>query len=769
MSWIDWLIVIIPVSLVMFMGWKAGRYVRGVSDYLVAGRICGRYVLSVADVANGLAVITLVSYVELHYKTGFAMFFWSNIILPMSMMFALVGYCTYRFRETRAMSLGQFLEMRYCKGLRILASGLRTTSEMLANMICPAIAARFFIYMLGIPHHIEILGIQVPTFGLVIAFVLTLAISIIWMGGTLALVITDTIQGLICYPALVVFVIFVLTEFSWNDQIAPVMLDRVSGESFLNPYDVQGLRDFNVFALVVTVFSSVINKANWIGAGNSSAARNPHEQKMAGILGTWRTGFSAIFYLLMACMIITLLNHVDFNGKADKIRTTAAARIADEIIPDKELCRRIEAAAKDIKPHTHVIGKDEPLSQKQNLDTPYLQAALKEMRARNIELVDSSLAGEARSAAEADAIAKANAKFQEFRTLFHQMQLAISSSELFPTGLLGLFVLLLVVMMISTDDSRIFSSAMTLSQDVVMPFIKKQLSPKAHINVVRAVTLFVGIFFFCGSFFMSQLDYIDLFMTITTSIWMGGAGPIMIFGLYSRRGTSAGAFASLFTGMFITVGGIFVQRNWAATVYPWLVKMGWAEQIGIFLEKVSKPFNPWVVWTMDPIKFPINSKEIFFLAMVFSLIMYWVVSLATCRKPFNLEKMLHRGEYADEKSIKPPAVKRSIFSRLIGITPEYTKGDRIIAYSVFCYTFVYRFIFTFIMVVIWNTISPWKPYWWDRYFLITSLIVPGIVAAISSVWFLIGGVIDLKRLFVDLRNRGDIDVNDNGQVLKNDK
>ena len=239
------------------------------------------------------------------------------------------------------MSLGQFLEMRYCKGLRILASGLRTTSEMLANMICPAIAARFFIYMLGIPHRIDIFGIQVPTFGLIIILVLTLAISIIWMGGTLALVITDTIQGLICYPALVVFVVFVLTEFSWDNQIVPVMLDRVEGESFLNPYDVKGLRDFNVFALVVTVTSSIINKANWIGAGNSSAARNPHEQKMAGILGTWRTGFSAIFYLLMACMIITLLNHVDFNGKADKIRTHATERIADEIIADKELCRRM--------------------------------------------------------------------------------------------------------------------------------------------------------------------------------------------------------------------------------------------------------------------------------------------------------------------------------------------------------------------------------------------------------------------------------------------
>ena len=146
--------------------------------------------------------------------------------------------------------------------------------------------------------------------------------------------------------------------------------------------------------------------------------------------------------------------------------------------------------------------------------------------------------------------------------------------------------------------------------------------------------------------------------------------------------------------------------------------------------------------------------------------MYWVVSLLTCRKPFNLDKMLHRGEYADEKSLKPPAVKRSIFSRIIGITPEYTKGDRIIAYSVFSYTFIYRFCCTFILVIIWNTVSPWKPSWWDKYFLITSLIVPGIVAAISSVWFLIGGLFDLRRLFRDLAVRGEIDENDNGVVEK---
>lgn len=137
MSWLDWLIVLVPVAFVMYMGYRSRSYVRGVADFLSAGRICGRYVISVADVANGLSIITLVAFVEVHYKTGFAMTFWNNVILPLSLVLSLTGYCVYRFRETKAMSLGQFLEMRYNRPLRIFAAALRSLSEMLANMICP--------------------------------------------------------------------------------------------------------------------------------------------------------------------------------------------------------------------------------------------------------------------------------------------------------------------------------------------------------------------------------------------------------------------------------------------------------------------------------------------------------------------------------------------------------------------------------------------------------------------------------------------------------
>ena len=133
------------------------------------------------------------------------------------------------------MSLGQFLEMRYNRPLRIFAAALRSLSEMLANMICPAVAARFFIYFLDLPHSFTFLGLEIPTFMVVVFIVLTLAITIICMGGTLALVITDTIQGLLCYPMLVVFTVFVLVTFSWTDEIIPVMADRAAGESFQPP------------------------------------------------------------------------------------------------------------------------------------------------------------------------------------------------------------------------------------------------------------------------------------------------------------------------------------------------------------------------------------------------------------------------------------------------------------------------------------------------------------------------------------------------------
>ena len=746
MTWMDWLIMFVPVAFILYMGYYSRRYVRSVADFLSAGRLCGRYLICVADMTNALSIMGLVAYVEVHYRTGFSLAFWNMLTIPITIFMGLTGYCFYRFRETKAMSLGQFLEMRYNRPFRIFAAGLRSLSEMLTNMIMPAIGARFFIYFLGLPTSVEIFGVDVPSFMLLTLLILTIAISIICMGGTLALVITDSIQGMFCYPLLVLFAVFVLCKFSWSQEIVPVMQDRILGENFLNPYDIKNMRDFNLFHTFVLLFTLVLNRAVWVGAGNSSAAKTAHEQKMANLLGQWRGALSNVFYILIAVTIIVVLNHRNYAADAKVIRDDISRQVAIDVVKDSASRKKVISATKSIPEQRHVIGIDPPLSQESNLDTPYLEAARGSLPKGK----------------------DGNSVYKQFRTLFRQMMMAMTMRHLLPPGMLGLFCLLLILAMISTDDTRIYSAALTISQDVILPFIKKDITPKQHLWLIRSVAIGVGIFFFFGSFFMSQLEYINLYINIMVSLWAGGAGPVMVFGLYSRFGTTAGAFASLISGMIIGGGGMLVKRNWADYVYPWLKNLHWDQPVANFLEGVSRPFNPYIKWHMTPVDFPINSYEITFIAICVSITLYIVVSKLTCKEPFNLERMLHRGKYALDGEVKTQMkwTLRNVFAKLIGITPAYSKGDKAIAYVLFFYSIIYRFFLMFIAVLIWNAISPWPVKSWSIYFFISLLLIPCIIAAITAVWFGIGGFVNLIQLFRDLKQRV-INPLDNGRVEGN--
>lgn len=761
MSWIDWVIVIIPVTILLGLAWYAKRYARGVVDYLAAGRVAGRYVISVGDLTAGLSVITLVAGAEQNYQTGYGISFWNLILAPVGIVLALTGFCTYRWRQTRCLSKGQFIELRYgSKSFRVITAIVSTLAEAVTNAIGPAIAANFFIYYLGLPHKVMIFGVGLPCYVILVTLCLALALLIIWPAGRISLLITDCCQGLLSYPIFVVIVGFIFLKFSWGNDIAPIMADRAPGQSFINPYDISQLRDFNIFALVVTLTSSIMNRASFIGNDTTNSGRTPHEQKMAGILGSWRNGMAFVMILVVAVMVITFMNSSRFSGPNDRfaasnneVRKILSGKVLEQVVEDPEQRAAISAKVNALPNASHVTGVDKPLAQYQtlnrdtqsNLDAQYFDAVRDEL-GKNPQGRD---------------------QFQEYRTLYQQMMMPTVLRKIFPVGLLGLFCLLMVMLLISTDDSRIFNAAGCVFQDIVLPFYKKRLTPERHLLLLRISSLCATVFFFVIAIFFRQMDYIHMFTTIMCAFWLGGAGPIMVFGLYTRFGNLTGAWCALFFGAGTSLLGLFFQRNWALTVYPWIERHGWAGSVDTALRTLSGPFEPYISWRMDAVKFPINSYEIFFISMILSISAYIIGSLLTY-KPFDLDKLLHRGIYSDGPEIKPaPWTVRNVFSKLISITPEYTKGDKIIAWSVFIYTFGYKILLSFIVVVIWNAISPWPLDWWKNYFLIFSLIVPAIIGVITTVWFLWGGIVDARRLFIDLENRKE-DVGDNGQVFRKD-
>ena len=165
------------------------------------------------------AFAALISYSEIHCANGWMYAFWNSVLVPISIVMTFYGWINYRFRETRAMSAGQFFEMRYSRGFRRLAAVVRGSADLLSNCIGPAVAVRFIIYLAGLPFTFTLFGVQLRTFPVLLSACLTLALLMILSGGRISLLVTDSIQGLISYPIFFVVVVFAITRFSFWDEI----------------------------------------------------------------------------------------------------------------------------------------------------------------------------------------------------------------------------------------------------------------------------------------------------------------------------------------------------------------------------------------------------------------------------------------------------------------------------------------------------------------------------------------------------------------------
>mgnify|MGYP001358150586 FL=1 len=368
---LDWLITFVPLGLIVATALYSRRFVRGIVDYLAAGRLAGRYVICAGDVAAGLSVIMLVASSEANYHAGIAVSFWGNISVPLGVLLSLTGFCVYRFRATRALSFGQFLEERYSRRFRIFASTIRGAVDLMCNALSPAIAANFFIYFFNLPHRIQIFGINLPCFTLIVAAVVLLAIVVIWPSGRISLLITDAIQGILCYPIFAILVGYIIWNFSWGQEMMPVLLARVPGESFVNPYDIDHLRDFNLFATTVGLFSYVFNRGSFIGNDTSTCGKTPHEQKMAGVLGAWRNGFAYVFFTLVAILMITVMNSGRYAEMAERVRLNLIHRTVDQTVASPERLRQVDELCRNIE-----LPENFPTeySQSLNRDTPYCDA-----------------------------------------------------------------------------------------------------------------------------------------------------------------------------------------------------------------------------------------------------------------------------------------------------------------------------------------------------------------------------------------------------------
>ncbi len=316
---LDWLIVFVCIAGLVAIVRLSKRYMQSVADFLSAGRTAGRYMISVSQGMSALGSITIVGMWEMNYIAGFSLRWWEFTMGVVLLAITVSGWVIYRFRQTRALTMAQFFEIRYSRRFRIFAGLLAFISGIVNFGIFPAVGARFFIYFCGLPPTLSVGGLAVPMFPLVMALFLSIALYFLFAGGQIAVIITEFVQGIFVNSVFIVIVIYFLLTIDWQHIFAAV-ITAPPDASLINPYHTSKVKDFNLWYFLIGVAGVIYGKMSWQGTqGYNSSAKSAHEAKMGEVLGNLRDIPKWLMLVFVPIIAYTVMHHPDFLAPAQGV------------------------------------------------------------------------------------------------------------------------------------------------------------------------------------------------------------------------------------------------------------------------------------------------------------------------------------------------------------------------------------------------------------------------------------------------------------------
>ena len=631
---VDWSILGGFLLVVLGVAVYTKRYVLGVADFVAGNRCAGRYLLVGSELMAAISATMFVAKFEQFYQGGFPILWWTGLITLVTLAKGLLGWVQYRFRETRALTMPQFFEMRYNRKFRLFTGILAWLSGIFNFAIHPAITSRLIVYFFGLSATVELFGIELRTVIIVMFFMLSVGVLLALAGGQIALMITDWLQGQLVLIVTLFISMFLITKFGWN-EITETLKSAPSGKSLLNPFEQGDVSGFNVWFFIMFAFLQFYHEMAFQGTqGYFGAAKTPHEAKMSKILGIWRQTAPILLCCVCAIIAYTVFHNQNYADKAS-----------------------------------------------------FIQSALNQLPEKQMQI---------------------------------QMRVPLTLVQVLPVGMMGLLASVFIASSLSTDNTYLHGWGVVFIQDVVIPLRKTKLLPKKQVVFLRLSIVFVACFALVAGILIPIRDYILMYFQITFAIFGAGAGSAIIGGLYWKRGTIQGAWTAMINGALICVLGYTLQAVWP---------------ISDFLKNINATC-------------PVNGAQITFFASVTSIILYVIVSLLTCKKPFNMEKLLNRGKYSVNGDHIKVNKKPSFLKRLTGIDTEFTFGDKVI--STLATTWVLSWVVIFVFGTIYYylygiTDDEWCSWWW---YVLLVYLAAGLA---TFIWYLVGGIRDVRNLFHDLK------------------
>ncbi len=126
--------------------------------------------------------------------------------------------------------------------------------------------------------------------------------------------------------------------------------------------------------------------------------------------------------------------------------------------------------------------------------------------------------------------------------------------RILPPVVIGIISAGMIAAFMSTHDSYLLCWSSVLTQDVVIPIIGRDLSPRTRIWMTRFFIVVIGLYvLYWGLLYEGEEDVWD-YMAVTGAIYFAGAFALLTGGLYWKKASSTGAILALLAGSVAVLG-----------------------------------------------------------------------------------------------------------------------------------------------------------------------------------------------------------------------
>ncbi|NLF09636.1 MAG: sodium:solute symporter family protein [Pirellulaceae bacterium] len=519
---LDWTIIAVYLIGCMSAGIWMRRYVSNVEDFAVAGREMDLNLGIASLAATEMGLVTVMYTAQMGFTHGFAGAVPGVCYCVVMLLVGITGFVIFPLRKAGVITIPELFEKRFGKRVRWLAGLVVVVGGILNMGIFLRLGGEFLMGVAGFDtqaaFHLTWIGRDFSIGYLETVMISLLALVLLYtvLGGMLSVLVTDYLQFLVLGMGLVVTSILVVWNFGWSDIVSGLERAGQAGQTYTESRKAEN----------EAFYARMENVRQQDGAATAEKLKEEWEAE-----------------------------------RAEQMRRNAAALAENHVLLDTK-------KPNDPKP----LVMEEPFNPFTSFGGMWVfwQVIL------HIAVVTTWQTSIARVLSARD---ETTAKKIYRRTSFYLVgrfalpglwgataflyfcargglpEGADSMSampqflgQILPMGVIGLLVAAMLAAEMSTDSGYLLTWATVIYNDLIMPCLRKPLSPRAKLLLVRLMVAAIGVFLVFYGLVYELPDLAWDYLAVTGNIYLASVFTLLVGALYWRGANRWGAMTAIVLG-----------------------------------------------------------------------------------------------------------------------------------------------------------------------------------------------------------------------------